>query len=67
MKKKCLNPWCQAEFEVTAEDLVFLKKFEVTEPPATCPLCRHLHRGSFRATLKFYKNKSALSGKDILR
>ena len=55
------QPW-----QVSADDLEFLKKFDVPAKFHRSPLYRHLHRSMFLPSLKLYQAKSALSGTRLL-
>jgi hypothetical protein len=52
MQKVCKK--CSGPFEITLEDEVFLKKFEVPAP-SLCPECRNQRRWTFRNDRNFYK------------
>jgi hypothetical protein len=72
MLKTCSQ--CQAEFEITDEDLSFYDKISPTfantkfpiPPPHDCPKCRRQQRMLFRNERKQYRRTSAISGKEIL-
>jgi len=71
MNKICKN--CQAQFEITEEDLKFYDKVSpvfngkryLIPPPTLCPNCRSQRRLSFRDERKLYRRKCDFSGKDI--
>lgn len=56
---------CRLNFEITPEDEVFLKKFEVPAP-TFCPDCRNQRRFSFRNDSNFYKRGCDLCKKPII-
>ena len=61
--KNCKN--CSAEFEITNDDLEFLKKFEVPSP-SHCPDCRNQRRYSFRCDRNFYVRNCDMCKKTIV-
>ena len=72
MIKKCKN--CQAEFEVTEEDLKFYekvspefggKKYQIPAP-TLCPECRRQRRLSWRNERNLYHRKCDLTGKQLI-
>ena len=72
MIKQCTQ--CQANFEITDEDLTFLKKispvfngknFDIS-PSALCQYCRHQRRFAFRDERKLYSRKCDFSGENII-
>lgn len=70
--KKCEQ--CSNEFQVTDEDLSFLKEVSpvfsgkkyLIPAPRLCPPCRHQRRLSFRNERKLYTRKCDLSGREII-
>lgn len=65
---------CNQEFEITDDDLAFYKKISPTfagkkfeiPAPSTCFQCRMQTKLAFRNESKFFRTKSALSGKDLV-
>lgn len=59
-KKLCLwsdkNPHCEGKFEITAEDIEFLKKFKVPAPNF-CPTCRKIKRLTHFNLMQLCKRK----------
>lgn len=49
-----LNPHCEGEFAITAEDIEFLKMFK-TPASKYCPTCRRFRRFGHLGFLKFFK------------
>lgn len=72
IKKICKQ--CNAEFEITDDDLAFYKKISPTfdgktfdiPAPTLCPECRYQRRISFRNERFLYKRKCDLSKKEII-
>lgn len=72
MQKSCKK--CAANYEITAEDLVFYEKVSpvfagkkyLVPPPTLCPQCRARRRLSFRNERKLYNRKCDLTGRQIL-
>ncbi|MBU0457992.1 hypothetical protein KJ652_07200 [Patescibacteria group bacterium] len=65
---------CSASFEITDDDLAFLKRVSpvINEktyefaPPTLCPDCRMQRRLAFGNRYNLYKRKCAISGKEIV-
>lgn len=72
MKKTCRQ--CQAQFEITQEDLAFYDKIspvfkgqkQPIPPPTLCPDCRQQRRLAFRNERKLYKRTCDFSNKAII-
>ena len=72
MKTTCLR--CEAVFEVTESDMVFLKKISPEiqgkvlriPPPKLCPDCRAQRRLAFRNERKLYSRKCGLCKKNMV-
>ncbi len=56
---------CQNQFEMTEDDRVFLRKFEVPDP-TYCPPCREQRRWSFRNERTLYPRTCDLCGKQMI-
>lgn len=63
MTRYCQN--CKITFEITEEDILFYDRIKVP-PPTFCPDCRLQRRMSFFNTLKLYKRKCNLCGKEVV-
>jgi len=72
MKKRCKLCW--SGFEVTEDDISFLKKvspeynwtkYQISNPQL-CSKCRQMRRASWRNESKLYKRKCDLTWKDII-
>ena len=63
MQKSCTN--CGQTFEITKDDLAFLKKFSAPEP-RTCPSCRLQRRLCERNTRSLYYRKCDLTGNQMI-
>jgi len=65
---------CQAQFEITDDDLAFLEKISpvikgetvLISPPTICPACREIRRLCWRNERSLYKRKSDKSGEEII-
>ncbi len=74
MSEQKICKQCNEQFTVEDEDLEFYKKISPTfdgkvfeiPAPQTCPSCRMRDKLAFRNENKFYKIKSALSGKEMI-
>ena len=72
MQKNCKN--CQAQFEITDEDLKFYDKISpvfddrkyLVPPPTLCPDCRQQRRFSFRNERYLFKRKCDLCNKSMV-
>ncbi len=72
MDKKCAN--CGSSFDVTEDDLQFLKKLSpeingvtyALPPPTLCPSCRFQRRFAMRNENKLYRRTCALTGKPMI-
>lgn len=65
MKKEirnCQN--CKKEFSIESEDFLFYAKIKVP-PPTWCPECRQLRRFLFRNDRFLFRQKDAITGKEI--
>ena len=63
MEKSCTE--CSAQFEITDDDLEFLKQFDVPAPQS-CPECRLMRRMNERNARKLYYRKCDKTGKEIV-
>lgn len=63
MAQKCKN--CGVEFPIEEEDFAFYKKISVP-PPTWCPECRMKRRFMWRNERNLYRQKCALTGKNII-
>jgi len=61
--KICQN--CKKDFTIEGDDFNFYEKIKVP-PPTFCPECRMQRRFAWRNERSFYRNKCALSGKDLI-
>ena len=50
------HKYCEWEFEVTGEDILFLKMFRVP-PPNYCPTCRRMRRLTYASIFQFFQIK----------
>ncbi|MDH4358661.1 MAG: hypothetical protein OEV37_01770 [Candidatus Berkelbacteria bacterium] len=70
--KQCKQ--CSQEFQITDDDLEFLKKVSpilqgqtiLISPPTLCPTCREIKRLCWRNERSLYKRKSDKSGREIV-
>lgn len=60
--KICQN--CKKEFRIGPEDFLFYEKIKVP-PPTFCPECRQLRRFLFRNARFLFRQKDAITGKEI--
>ena len=59
----CQN--CKNDFTIEPDDFLFYEKIKVP-PPTFCPQCRMQRRAVFRNQNKLFRNKSSVSGQNIL-
>jgi hypothetical protein len=55
--QKDISHYCEGEFSIEAEDIVFYKMLRVP-PPLCCPTCRRQKRFAFVNRMSFYKRKN---------
>ncbi len=61
--RNCQN--CKNIFTIEPEDFLFYEKIKVP-PPTFCPQCRMQRRMAFRNERTLFRQKCALTGKDII-
>ena len=60
-KFKGVHPYCEGDFNITVEDIEFLKMLRVP-PPNYCPTCRFMKRNSFFSWIQFFKRACEAPG-----
>ena len=60
-RQKNISKYCEKQFELTKEDIEFLKMFRVS-PPTLCPTCRHQRRLAFTNYSRIFKRACQVPG-----